>query len=781
MFTVGAADKAIPTIREVPLTREEIAARRRRRTILAGFAVLCALVALFLGWRFIQHREVIAACQAAESTGRIAAIDAALAMLDTSESPADLALRARLLATAVLAGETDRRETAEALLARHDPSADGASDHRIAAAYLALAAGDPAAAARDAASLVAGRGPRAAEAAHARARAALAIGNLEAAEAAAEAARSDMAGSPRHEALLLDITARRGTAPSAAGPNDATVLRSARSRGALETGGTELAATEAQAVLDASDATPAEHAWAELVLAALAADRGDTVAALASLERATERPPPGDESFVIVVSETYVAVGRGADADRVIEGLIEDVSTDAGRRAILNGRRALLRGDTEAATRAIATAPASAERSLVEAEIAALGGHIDVARTGFQALLGDPHLGLRARILLARALGRSALYDEAWTTIEPALTSHATDPRVVAAAASILAGRGERDRARTLLTTRIETLPREPLLLLELARIHATAAEWDAALVALETAAETNPGDPIVQLERGLAARAVASFDVAAVALSASLAARPGHPLALIALFETHIDRHDMESAARISADLEAAGIVSPDVDRLRARFLVDSLAGATGVAAMEAAVGRSPADGTLRIALARLEYQAERWEDAADSFYAAASRLPEQRQFALAMRALALARARRRPTVEAVLEQIRRDTPIPVDVMAVMSVAEGWLERHDEVFGRAGIFARLALDRDPTNDDATFLLGVLDEIQHRDATTRLHAVEDVSLEAVGLLALLATSGDAEGCVRARRYLAGAPTGRLVADLRTWSAGCPVP
>lgn len=779
MFSVATAGRAIPTIREVPLTPEERDRQRRARVLRAALAVVLGIVAVLVAWRFYRHRERVEACATAEASGRIADIDAALALLSGDEGPAEIALRARLLATAVLSGETDRRAEAEALLARHDAAADGASDHRIAAAYLALAAADPAGAAREAALLVAGRGPRAAEAAHARARTALAIGNLEAAEAAAEAARSDMAGSPRHDALLYDIMARRGEPLPAAGANDATVLRAARARAALDAGELDEARTEAQRVLDAADATRAERAWAELVVAAERVASGDTVAALASLERATATLPPGDELFTIVLCETYVTTGRVVEAERAVATFSEEVSTDAGRRSLLSGRRALARGDTSAAATAIAAAPEGPGRTLVEAEIAAASGDTAAAERLYTTLLGDARFGLSARLGLGRALARAGRRDEAWTTLEPALAEHPESARVVAAAASVLAARGERERAEALLAPRLEALPREPLLLLERARIHAQAAEWPAALEALDAAAETSPTDAVLQLERGLAARAVTRFDVAIEALTASLAARPGNAQALIALFSTQIETHALDDAERTNADIEAAGLVSPDIDTLRARFFVEALAGAAGIPALEAAVGRSPDDGSLRLALATLEYQAERWEDAADGYFAAANRLPDERHAALARRALSLARARRRPTVEAVLEQIRRDAPIAPNVLAIMAVAEGWLERHDDALGRAGIFARLGADRDPTSADATFLLAVLDTLSRRDASDRLREVAGVSLEAVGMLALAGPAGDAAGCAGARRYLRGAPAGRLAPELGAWVAGCP--
>ena len=150
----------------------------------------------------------------------------------------------------------------------------------------------------------------------------------------------------------------------------------------------------------------------------------------------------------------------------------------------------------------------------------------------------------------------------------------------------------------------------------------------------------------------------------------------------------------------------------------------------------------------------------------------------------ALGLRAVALARARRAPTVEAVLDQLRTMQVVarlPSAVEALMSVAQGWLEWHEEAFGRAGIFARQALDRDPGNTHANLLLAVLDSAGRRDPSEHARvAIADV-LEARGMVGLLSPDAppDAERCGFMRLYLEGAPEGRLAADTRTRVSACP--
>ena len=137
MFAVQKPRKAIPQIREVPLTKEEIRRRIFVRRATITVLVLAALTAAYLFYRANQRRAIDAARAEAERTGRVAAIEHALALLGGESASADLALAARLHAMAVLAGAAGHQEAAEELLARHDPSSDGASDHRIAETYLA--------------------------------------------------------------------------------------------------------------------------------------------------------------------------------------------------------------------------------------------------------------------------------------------------------------------------------------------------------------------------------------------------------------------------------------------------------------------------------------------------------------------------------------------------------------------------------------------------------------------------------------------------------------------
>jgi tetratricopeptide (TPR) repeat protein len=789
MFRVEAVRKSIPVIREVPLTREEVQRRKRIRIAIAVTAVITVIVLAFVA-NHLRHRASIAALAAeAERTGRIDAIDAALGELEGEDSPADVALRARLLASAVLAGDVARRADAEALLARYELGTANASDHRIATTYLALAAGDAEAAGSHASSLVAGQGPRAAEAGHARALAALAIGNVEAARSAAEAALAQYPDAPRHQALVLEIGSRQ-TSTLELTEGDATVLRIARARARWERDlGRSEALMDARAVLDATDATPAERAWADLLIALSEVVQGDTLGASEALARAEQAAPPGDELFLIEVAEAWLALGRLDAAERTMTRLGTGVSTDAGRRGLLYARRALANGDLETATQMASLADESPRRTLVEAEIAALRSDVDGAVARYRSAAENPDLAIEAMCGLSELYVRVGRAAEALAPVEPLLARDPTFPRVAAAAAYALAAQGDRARALSTLEAALAAHPREPALLAAQGRVFFRGEQWQSALEAYRRAMEVDDHDVEVATERGIAARRLSAsategrealIEEARTSLGRAIELVPSHRQALVELLDLSNQTSDAVRGATAVAGIDAASLGGHDIDLLRARHLVLALAGASGVAAVRAACDRTPDDGELRVRLGQLQYQAEQWNDAADAFYAASTRQTPLRHLALAMRALAFGRARREPSIEPAIDMLHVGTstePLTATEEAYADLARAWMEWHNEAFGRASIFARQAIDRDATNAEALLLLGYVDALQRRDATERMRAASPTSLEAVGWVAIH-TEGEAR-CEGLRRYLRGAPEGRYAQDARRAATGCP--
>ncbi len=790
MFRVDVVRKSIPVIKEVPLTREEV---QRQKTIRAAIiiAIVIATAGAIVFALHVRHRQAIAsAVTEAERTGRIAEIDAALAELDGEESAGDVAVRARLQSMAVLSGDGARRADAEALLARFPLASDNASDHRIAATYLALAGGQPEEAGNHASSLVAGQGPRAAEAGHARALAALAIGNVEAARSAADAALAQYPDAPRHQALVLEIGSRQ-TSTLDILEGDATVLRIARARARWERdlGRTE-ALADATAVLAAEDATPAERAWAQLLIALSEVVQGDTLGAAEALGRAEASAPPGDELFDIEVAEAWLALGRLDAAERTMTHLGTGVSTDAGRRGLLYARRALAMGDADTAESMAGLAEASPRRTLVEAEIATLRENADVAISHYQLAAQNPDLAIEAMCGLSELYVRTGRASEALAPVEPLLARDPTFPRVAAVAAYALAAQGDRERALSTLATALAAHPREPALLAAQARVFFRVEQWQSALEAYRRAMEVDDHDVEVATERGIAARRLSSsvtdaaqhtslIEEARTSLSRAVELLPAHRQALVELLDLSNETGDVTRGATAIAGIDQASITGHDIDLLRARHLVLALAGASGVAAVRAACDRQPDDGELRVRLGQLQYQAEQWNDAADAFYAASTRETPLRHFALAMRALSFGRARREPSIEPAIDMLHVGTstaPLTPTEEAYAALSRAWMEWHNEAFGRASIFARQALDTDPTNAEAMLLLAYVDALQRRDATERMRGATGTSLEALGWIALH-TEGAAR-CDGLAHYLRGAPEGRYGQDARRAQSGC---
>jgi Flp pilus assembly protein TadD len=370
-------------------------------------------------------------------------------------------------------------------------------------------------------------------------------------------------------------------------------------------------------------------------------------------------------------------------------------------------------------------------------------------------------------------------------SVQAALSAAPAHPRLAATAAYALSAAGDRQGALGAIGRGLEAHEGEPILLVARARVHARAAEWDAAYQDFESAADATSSDPQICTERGQAARALGHLDQAREAYAAALAIDPRSARALVSLLGVQVETHDLEGAGQSLTRIDEAHFVSAEIDHLRARWLVEGNAGDAGIPRVQEAIGRSPEDGELRMALARLYYQAERWSDAADAFYAAISRSADRR-LALGMRAIALARGRRAPTVEPTLDQLRNaataEAPLTPRDQAMVNVATAWVQWYDDAYGRVGIFARQALDAVPSDVDATLVLAYVDEQAHRDPTPRLTTIRDQSIEARGWLVSLTTGAlDAAGCADARAYLRAAPEGRFAHDLSARVTGCAAP
>lgn len=780
MFSVRSAT-AIPTLTNVPLTPEEVQRRRRVRLATVAAIVVAVLIAAAIGL-YAQHRAAISSARAeAERTGRLPDIAAAIEALEGESGGEDVALLARLHAMAELAGEPGHREPAEALLAGHEARGDGASDHAIALVYLALASGDVPTALREVAPL-SPTGPRAAESARARALVASAVGDLDQALGSARTALEAMPDAPRHRALLIEIAARAGAEVDATG--DDTAVVAARALAVISRGGsTADARREADAVLATSDATPVELARARLVLGLAAAVEGDTALAGTRLTEAASSGPAGDELFRRSVAEGFLIIGRPVDATSAIADLGTGATADVGLHARVAALLALSSGNLIAAQAAITAAPESARRAWVEGRILAASGVLDQARARYAFASAESFIGLVAASDLALLEVHADRGPEALAAIEPKLAEGATMPRVASAGALALSLAGQTDRALTVVQAALVAHPDEGSLLAALGRVQLAAHAYQPAADALSLAITHASTDATLHRDLGVAQRELGQPALAIASLRRSIELDATDPLALLQLLALEVAQNDFEGASTTLGRVDAAHLASLEIDHLRARTLVGSLAGQSGVRAVQIALRGARRDGDLHMALGRLYLQAERWSDAAMEL-AAADPTDEPPRRAPLLRLMALARMGRERPVELATLALREqaaETPFANDEEAILVMAGAWVAWHDGANERAGTLARRALELDPGSSDALLLLGDVDLAAGRDPETHLRAAaagHPPSVEALGLLALRGEL-DAERCDLGRRYLTAAPAGGSARELRPRIATCP--
>lgn len=787
MFSVRDSGAAIPTIKEVPLTKEELERRRRVRITIIAVSVVSAIIVALIAM-YVWHRLSISSAVAeAERTGRLSAIASAIAALEGESGAADTALSARLHAMAELEGEPGHRERAEALLAAHDATDDGASDHRIATAYLALAAGNVQAALTEVSPLQPS-GPRAAESARARALVAAAAGSLDQALTMAQAAANAMPDAPRHRALLVEISARAHVdAPAAGTDDDATSMHAARALAVVWRGGaTSDARTEADAVLAASDATPFERARATLVRGLAAAIEGDTTAARTTLTEAAGAGALGELSRMMI-AEGLLLIGASADAQPIVESLPADVTADAGERARVHALVALARHDAAAAATAIASAPAGAGRSWIEGRVAEARGALDEARTAYASASPDAWIGVVAASDLATLEARAGRGTEAVAAIEPRLSGGATWPRVAAAGALALSAAGQNDRALTTVEAALAAHADEGTLLAARGRVHLAAQHYAPAVESLTAAVAHADTDATLHRDLGLAQHALGHDVEARTALTRSVELDATDATALVPLLNLDVAAGEFTAGAATLAHVDAIHLTSLEIEHLRARVLVGTQAGQSGTRAILGALRTARRDGDLHLALARLYFQAERWGDAMNEFQGAQD-TSEPRRTAQLWRLVAMGHLGRERPVETAIESIRSDaaeegaTPLTPADEALITIAQGWVAVHDQQRPRAEALARRALQLDATSSEAALILAHLDGELTRDPEAHLRAAlagQPPSVEALGWLALLGDAVNEERCAFGRRYIAAAPTGSHAHDVRARIATCP--
>ncbi|MFK7989814.1 MAG: tetratricopeptide repeat protein [Sandaracinaceae bacterium] len=793
LFSVNAyaSGSAIPVIEKVPLTKEEVRRRRTLRVIyaVAAIATVAALIWAGLYWSHLSAVEE--AVSQASRDGRVASIDAALALMESDTDAESMATKLRLRSMLVLAGgDLETEPIAAALSDLPVDDADVARERGIAGTYLALASGDLDAAMRSASGVEAS-GAQAAEAARARAMAARAVGNVEQALLAATIAMEAEPNSPRHAALFAELTARNGDpeaglsrleALSDADQNPASQIARARINDQQRVD-IEQVAEQAQTVLDDDVATQHERAWARLLLARAAATEGDRVTARRLLDEANEVAPRGDELFTLGLTEAALRIGAPHLAREVAERLPTPLSVDAGRRAQLSAELALSAHDLRGAEAALRHAPEGARSALAQGRILQARGRIEEARRRYQDAAADAAYRVSATSQLASmelAVGNA---EQAVTLAAPLLEESPTHPDVVPIAVEARVGLGQATQAMALVTPALEQHPGDPRLLAAKAHVQMALEQWEEALATLDEALRIESDDEDLHADRGRAAAHLSRLEVAREAYDRALELSPSHPQALEGRLALDVSESRLAAAREIADRLTEAEISTLQVERLHARLLVMEVKGAAGVEIVREALRTHPGDRELRMSLGWLLTQAEQYAQAVRHLARLISTIdgeaPDPEEGApkasidvTLARCLAQIRMRASAPARSVLENIvedveeeRMEESTRAQLHAVLARL-AWSE-HDRPLAMREAERAIAVDE--SNTEAHLVLAETEADRGQDPTPHFQASltgPHPHSRALASLALREEELTDAGCEYARRYRETAPNGQ---------------
>ncbi|MEM9187776.1 MAG: tetratricopeptide repeat protein [Myxococcota bacterium] len=776
MFVVDASYESIPPINEVPETKEEKRQRLVFRVTAAAIALFLTAITVIVVLYLLRLAEIDESIALAENDGRPASVAAALELSGEADDADSRALHARLNAILVLEGATEAEPTLQ-IITEDASESDGSAERLIAGVFLSLAAGDVDAAAQNASQLAA-QGPLAAEAAHARALAALAVINLEQAVSQARIAVDERPESPRHRALLSEMLNEAGEGAEARaaleGAPDHPAVLLARARSYLAEGTQpEAGIAVAESVQESDRATPREAAWAKLTLAQLFALSGLRSRARAMASEAAETPPPGDHRFHLELAELYVRVGAWSAAKDVSLETVRDTA----RRSLVRARLALQAEGPAAATQVLAQVPSGPRLSLVRGQVFSARDQLESARPEFERGGALPRLRVETQVKRAEAELEAGNHASALELLGPLVEAQPTHPELVSLAADAHRGQEQLSDGAALLRVALEAHAADALLLAARGRIELAQDQNAEAFASFQAAAEDNPDDPDLQADRGTAAVRTEHFDVARQAFDKALELDSTHPVALLGRWRIDVAEERAEGADEIRERVEGTDLASKEIELLRAKTFVLNARGLAGIRPIRQGIVRQGTDPGLFMAMGQLYIQGEQY-DAATGAFGRALELTEEgidtTEIRL-LRALAYVRARRTPPAESTLEDLsRRELPPELEVLRkVIAARVAWVAR---ARARARQLTREALAIDADFAEAHLLMA--DYAQSRDEDPIPHlqaALRDVPPppEAMGRLALRGGAiPDDERCQYARAYLAASPRGETAAEVR---------
>ncbi len=379
--------------------------------------------------------------------------------------------------------------------------------------------------------------------------------------------------------------------------------RTQRAEQMLEKGDYRGAMAELKTVLQKEP----DNAAARLALARLSLWLGDDATAEKELERAQSGADPAQfhelQYRLLLAQEKY---------DELENLLKDDTTLSPVRRAVLESRIAIGRGDREAArlaaNRALAVAPDDPEAQLDAARIEVLDGNAAPALSLPERVAGTPDIQARAFFLRAAVQMNQGAFADARKSLTEAATlgRHLPLPDQFAIAAT----RVESDLADSDVAAaeknvaRLTTLAPDTVVTHYLrARVAMAKNDFVAAVAECQRALRIEPQHVQSQLLLASAHLSQGSLEQAQDTLTRLLAARPDTPAARKLLAQVYLGRDKPAEARRILSD---AGVArDADTEWLMGTALLRSGEDEAGIARLEASASAAPDDMRKRVELA--------------------------------------------------------------------------------------------------------------------------------------------------------------------------------
>lgn len=760
---------SIPPVQEVVLPPEAVRAQKLRRALMIIVAVVLALCTCAAIWYFVaKHRRETAVLRAGD-LGTRAAVDAGIAHLEANEP-----LALRLQAQRAYLGDGDLNAIREQLQAQE--AHPDASSRLTALTYLALANGDVQSALQHINSLLVA-GTYAGETAHVLSLVHSAVGATETALTHAATAVELRPDASRYRANLALAKARHGDFDGAladvSNPTS-TFEKLALIRAATMARRFDDVPAQVTSLLEDPLATPGQKGWAHAAVALMKAAMGERAGATTAARAALETPPLGDELFKLSVAEAFLRAGDASAAAPLIQSLTSARSADPERRGRAIAWLSLIRGDATSARQTLEQAGSGPDTVLLRALLEEKDGAHDAARALYAQAADDPRTANEARGALAAmelSLGQG---ERALAAVAPVLASMPDHPEFGAVAVRANAVAGKLEEASALATTLIEAHPDDVRVLSAKSIVHLAREEWGPALSTLQRAVELAPADPVLHAQLGDAARESDELDISLTAYTRALELAPTHQGALVGMLQLRLARNEIAAAKDVLTQIDAAPIRSHGIEALRAEYLVHSGAGLAGTRRVMQGIRSRNRRVELRVALAELYMQGERY-NLARGMFGRIHLFGGDRVAAELGRALAYIRENRLAQAVESLEEARNqagreegstEDPLADNPRALVVRARVALFRNEN--RDAKTLAERALELRPGYGEALLILGECAMRRRRDPNDLLRQAATTGLYpqpwAAGLLARRLRNTE-DGCDLARRYRRAAPGG----------------